>query len=273
MNGTTTGPRRRSRPAGAAQAGSLAGLAEGVVVRGVSLDVWMTLVRSDPGFKPARDAMLRDALGLAVPADVFAQALRVADVETDRQVETDGVDRALADRVDRAVRALVAGGLVAGAPVLREEPGLVTELLAHQHRIALEHPPVPLDPALPDLLAALGEVVPVALTSNTGMLPGVTMRALLGDVGLLEPVRVAVFSDEVGTAKPWPVVFERTLEGLAATVETRGIAPEDVVHVGDNPVADVRGALEAGLRAVLVDDATPTAHVLAVLRDRAVACT
>ncbi|WP_345295894.1 phosphoribosyltransferase family protein, partial [Luteimicrobium xylanilyticum] len=221
--------------------------ATAVPVRAVSLDVWLTLLRSNPRFKAARDAALRSGLGLPVPDDAFSAALRSADVAADRQVEADGRDRGLAERVDLAVAALRRDGLVpAGAgAVLAEAPELVAELVARQRELALELPPVPLHPDLPGLLAELGALVPLAVTSNTGMLPGTTMRALLDAAGLLAPVRVLTFSDELGTGKPSPAIFEATVAGL-------GVPAAAVLHVGDNPVADVRGATGAGLRAALV---------------------
>lgn len=47
-------------------------------------------------------------------------------------------------------------------------------------------------------------------------------------------------ADQVGTAKPHPLMFERALEHT-------GLRPEQVVHVGDHPINDVQGARDAGL--------------------------
>jgi HAD superfamily hydrolase (TIGR01549 family) len=55
-----------------------------------------------------------------------------------------------------------------------------------------------------------------------------------------------VISARVGYSKPHPGIFQRLLELLDA-------APEEVVHVGDNPIADVGGALGLGIRPVLLD--------------------
>ncbi|MGC5167429.1 phosphoribosyltransferase family protein [Luteimicrobium sp. DT211] len=222
-------------------------------VRAVSLDVWLTLLRSNPRFKAARDAALRSALRLPVPDDVFSAALRSADVAADRLVEADGRDRGLAERVDLAVAALRRDGQAgpAAGVALAEAPELVAGLLARQRELALELPPLPLHPDLPALLAALAEHVPLAVTSNTGMLPGTTMRALLDAAGLLAPMGVLTFSDELGTGKPHAAVFAATVAGL-------GVPAGDVLHVGDNPVADVCGALDAGLRAALVGPDEPT---------------
>ena len=51
---------------------------------------------------------------------------------------------------------------------------------------------------------------------------------------------------DVGHAKPRPEIFERA-------VETLGVAPSEILHIGDNERTDVRGALAAGLRAIRLD--------------------
>ena len=251
-------PAAPRRPAGTRSVGTRSiGNRSAGPARAVSLDVWLTLLRSNPRFKAARDAALRSGLGLPVPDDVFSAVLRSADVAADRLVEADGRDRGLAERVELAVAALRRDGYVppGAGVVLGEAPELVAELVGRQRELALELPPLPLHPDLPALLAELGELVPLAVTSNTGMLPGSTMRALLDAVGLLTPMRVLTFSDELGTGKPHAAVFAATVGGL-------GMPAGDVLHVGDNPVADVRGARDAGLRAVLVGPEEPTDALL-----------
>ncbi|MDQ3792189.1 MAG: HAD-IA family hydrolase, partial [Actinomycetota bacterium] len=55
-----------------------------------------------------------------------------------------------------------------------------------------------------------------------------------------------VVSAVSGFEKPDPRLFEEALE-------TSGVGRERAIHVGNDPVADVRGAAEAGIDTVLVD--------------------
>jgi putative hydrolase of the HAD superfamily len=59
-------------------------------------------------------------------------------------------------------------------------------------------------------------------------------------------VRAIVDSAVVGHAKPDPRIFDFALDAL-------GVGPEDVVHIGDTPGADVDGARAAGIEPILVD--------------------
>lgn len=66
---------------------------------------------------------------------------------------------------------------------------------------------------------------------------------MLGLEPLLDEV---VASLEEGVEKPDPKIFEITLERLRAE-------PDECLHVGDNPLDDVQGAMGAGMKAVLLD--------------------
>ncbi len=55
-----------------------------------------------------------------------------------------------------------------------------------------------------------------------------------------------VHAQAVGAAKPDPRMF-------AALAERAGVAPADILHVGDDPFADVDGARRAGVQAVWIN--------------------
>lgn len=62
-------------------------------------------------------------------------------------------------------------------------------------------------------------------------------------IGLAHYFAVSVAAHRMGTAKPDPAIF------LAACDEL-GVAPNEAVYVGDDPLLDVVGAQKAGLQAV-----------------------
>ena len=95
-----------------------------------------------------------------------------------------------------------------------------------------------------DAVAIVRAAVPVALVSDGD--PG-GQRAKLAAVGLADAFDAVVWSDEHGREhrKPSPRPFLRAAELL-------GVAPADVVVIGDRPDKDVLGAHRAGMRAVRV---------------------
>ncbi len=84
----------------------------------------------------------------------------------------------------------------------------------------------------------------LAVVSDAIFTPGRALRELLTGYGLRDHFSAFVFSDEVGCSKPAPEMFRRA-------AELAGCRPEEMVHVGDREHNDIKGAKEAGLRAVL----------------------
>lgn len=224
-------------------------------LQAVSFDVWLTLIRSHPEFKAARAALFHGILTPDASLDDFAQALRASDRVADRESEETGDDVGLGRRVSGALGLLHDGA----AEVLDDLPDdLVATLTARQHDLACTLPPRPLHPDVPRLLSELAEYVPLAITSNTGMLPGSTMRELLDLAGVYAPFSVGTFSNEVGRAKPAPEIFTQTVADL-------GVPAAGIVHVGDNPRADVDGATLAGMRTEHVNQGRPIETIIADL--------
>ncbi|MCA1325322.1 HAD family hydrolase [Herbaspirillum sp. alder98] len=65
----------------------------------------------------------------------------------------------------------------------------------------------------------------------------------LGRIGLAGHFKVSIAAHRFGRAKPDPAIFHAACDAL-------GIAPANTVYVGDDLTLDVRGAQQAGLRAV-----------------------
>ena len=75
---------------------------------------------------------------------------------------------------------------------------------------------------------------------------GTFLKGLLCDLGLEPYFEVIIASADVGCRKPDPAIFELALERM-------GLAPHEVLYVGDNPEADGEGALAAGITPVIID--------------------
>ena len=104
---------------------------------------------------------------------------------------------------------------------------------------------VTLFPDVPDVLPAIRAAgMKTGLITNSGH-PMWMRDVELNSYGLLEYFPDCRFSAaDVGWLKPYPAIFEAALNCL-------GIAPEEAVFVGDEPMADIVGAQSIGMRAVL----------------------
>ncbi len=93
----------------------------------------------------------------------------------------------------------------------------------------------------PDVEPALGSLrerfTVIALTNG---------NASLQRIGIDHFFHAAVSAADAGVAKPHAGIF-------AAAVDHAGVAPDEVLHVGDHPEIDVVGAAEAGLRTAWIN--------------------
>lgn len=108
------------------------------------------------------------------------------------------------------------------------------------------------DDVLPCLSRLRAAGMPVGLVSNSD---GDYQRRKMAAVGLSEFAADAVFSGDIGVAKPDPAIFTVACEQL-------GVHPGRAVYVGDRWTTDVFGALGAGMGAVWLNRthaARPTA--------------
>jgi FMN phosphatase YigB (HAD superfamily) len=115
-------------------------------------------------------------------------------------------------------------------------------------------PPQPDGAALAVLERTHALGLKVGLICNTSITPGTALRRLLREWGLEPLLPVQVYSCELGIRKPAPEIFEEAARRL-------GIAVTAMLHVGDQPVNDVQGALGAGAQAVQVGPALPLQRV------------
>ncbi len=98
----------------------------------------------------------------------------------------------------------------------------------------------------PAAVSTLGELstrkIALAVISNWDR----RLPDILRTLNLIDAFDVVTVSAIEGVEKPAPEIFQRTLDRL-------GVAPASVIHVGDSPLEDYRGAEDAGLEALLID--------------------
>ncbi len=201
-------------------------------VEAVLLDGLGTLVALAPPW-PALVEQLRETHGVELAAAAAERAFR-AEVAYYRAHHHEGRDaEALED-----LRRRCAEVLRAGLPT-EVERALSIEQLTSAMLAALRFTPYP------DALAALEGLrargLALVVVSNWD----VSLPAILHEVGLKGMVDGVVTSAEVGRPKPQRAIFD-------AALALAGSARQRTVHVGDSIEHDVRGALAAGIRPVLL---------------------
>lgn len=204
-----------------------------MTIRAITFDLWSTLLENANGSERRRFRYEAFARETSVPIDDVHKAWRFAAAEFERchreENRTLHADDYLSIMCDRL-----------GVTVSDESATRITEAFA---TAILEFPPVPVDGAL-EAVRAAAERFPLGLISDTGSSPGRVLRRLMDDYGFLDHFQVSVFSDEEGTCKPDPAVFEAAAVAL-------GVPSRETLHIGDLEYSDIAGARAVGAKAAL----------------------
>lgn len=215
------------------------------MIKAVTLDLWGTLLHDSPA---SDERYTRQRLA-GIETILRAAGVKVAFRNLQRAYTESG--RHLAQiwrtRQDVPVRQHVTALLEALEPELpgRLAPRVVEALVHAYSNPALVVPPAVDDSAKTALEELVARDLILCVVSNTMRTPGEVLRKILAHYGLLEPFTVLTFSDECGIRKPDPEIFHLTLRQV-------GVPAEEAVHVGDDPVLDVEGARDAGMRVIQV---------------------
>jgi len=104
---------------------------------------------------------------------------------------------------------------------------------------------IPPDPAVGALLARLARRYRLGIVSNWPL--AITIDRYADAAGWTSHLAATVISERVGTIKPHAAIF-RAAEAALAPAGAPPLAPDTILHVGDDWAADVLGAHAAGWR-------------------------
>lgn len=92
----------------------------------------------------------------------------------------------------------------------------------------------------------------VSLLSNTGFIKGITLRKILKHLMIDQVMDFQLYSDEVRMSKPNPRFFKLMIDTIDRNKHL-SLSPQEIIHIGDNPIADCKGANSAGIQALLIN--------------------
>jgi len=200
-------------------------------IQAIGFDLFNTLITVDA--QALDDALTRltaslVADGLDIDPDRFREEHREAAVEHVLQAREDGLETHNRLWISQALHRL-------GSPLPPEDPRIAKAIEAYFSAF-LESSEI-----IPGTLETLDQLkgrYRLGLLSNFTHAPAA--RAIMARVGLSGCFEVLLISGELGYRKPHP----KTFSALTASLRT---APEATLYIGDDPKADVDGAMASGL--------------------------
>jgi HAD superfamily hydrolase (TIGR01549 family) len=235
-------------------------------VKAITFDLWDTIIHDDsdepkrkaagrPTKKQERRELVYKFLSKheALSRDIVDRVYDTADVAFIKVWKEYHITWAVEERLGIVLKGLK-----------RELPPMeFAELVRLHEEMELEIRP-DIVPGVKEALEQLHGKYKLGIISDAIFSPGRALRQILSDEGLLGLFELFIFSDEMGRSKPDPFVFN-------AAIESFGIKPAELVHVGDREHNDIDGPLNVGARAVLctavIDRGSETTKAVAQFND------
>lgn len=211
-----------------------------------SFDLWLTLIRSNPLFKQQRSRIFHQQYNtLGKPLEEVERIFRQVDVMVNSINETTGKN------IDAEEMYLMVISQVNDNKICLQDID-VQGLYQQMEELVLEYMPIIYCERTVEVLAFLKEHPDCSanLLSNTGFIKGVTLRKVLRHLSIDKYFDFQLYSDEAGLSKPNKAFFQLMLDEVA---KLKTIELKEIVHIGDNPKADIWGADRVGISSLLVN--------------------
>lgn len=213
-----------------------------------SFDLWLTLIKSNPVFKQERARVFyerynRKGKSLEEVSAVFRQV----------DLMVNSINEKTGKNVDAEEMYLMVISIINDFSTDFADID-VDVLYADMEQLIMENMPLVYCGDSLGVLYKLKEsgLSTTSLLSNTGFIRGVTLRKILAELRLDELLDFQLYSDEVRMSKPNAQFFKLMLDTIDRNKHIE-LDLAEVIHIGDNPHADVKGAEALGIKSLLIN--------------------
>lgn len=216
------------------------------VYRHYSFDLWLTLIKSNPLFKQQRSRLFHQQFNTqGKPLAEVEYIFRQVDVMVNSINETTGKN------IDAEEMYLMVISLMNDNKICLQDIDIQT-LYRQMENLLFEYLPVIYCVNTGNVLSYVKaqDNCTLSILSNTGFIKGSTLRKVLKELAIGQYFNFQLYSDEAGLSKPNKAFFQLMLNEVMAL---RPLPLNEIIHIGDNPKADIWGAEMAGINSMLVN--------------------
>ncbi|WP_439479664.1 HAD family hydrolase [Chryseobacterium aquaticum] len=207
-----------------------------------SFDLWLTLIKSHLEFKAKRVELFSSFFDVKKPIDEVAKVVKYYDDLCN------SINEVIGGNVDTfEIYLLILNALEVDVKQLNKDQ--LNQFYQKSEDLFLEYKPVVIFENLHQFFDEIkNQGKTINILSNTGFIKGKTMRKFLISENLDQYIDFHIYSDELNCSKPNPIVFQE----VKNLIKNKDLKMNQILHVGDNPVADYKGAKDFGFNAHLI---------------------
>lgn len=209
----------------------------------LSFDLWLTLIKSNPEFKNKRNLLFKDFFEVDCTIEKVTEVVRYYDVLCNNINEKTGLN------IDTfEIYYLILNALNVNISDIEIEK--LSQFYKETELLFMKFKP---DLIYHRIQLLFKEIVEqektISVLSNTAFIKGVTLRKLISYYELENYFSFQIFSDEAGFSKPNKEIFQLVYNQIEIL---KSVEKKEVLHIGDNIIADYNGAIEFGFDALLI---------------------
>jgi putative hydrolase of the HAD superfamily len=213
-----------------------------------SFDLWLTLIKSNPAFKAERARYFHANFNAArkSPEEVSAIFRKV-------DLMVNAINERTGKNIDAEEMYLMVISIINDYSTAFQDID-IDGLYDQMEVLVLENMPLVYCSDSMGVLRSLKDkdLSSTSLLSNTGFIKGSTLRKILSHLELDQLLDFQLYSDEVRMSKPNLKFFQLMLDTIDRNKHVE-LELHEIIHVGDNPLADVKGAQAVGIKSLLIN--------------------
>lgn len=216
------------------------------MIKHISFDLWLTLIKSHPEFKMKRaEYFCKEFNPFCLSSKEVFEIVKGIDKACDSLNEIKGSKVPAVSMYNRILKKM---GI--NSNYITKE--LTEEIKSVIDKLFLELQPEFLNPTIIPMLTTLKDIgYSLNISSNTGFIEGDIIVETLKNLKIYEYFNFCIFSDEISASKPSNIFFQHVCRDS-------NLDKKEILHIGDNYKADYEGAIKFGFKALHITNSQYT---------------
>lgn len=213
-----------------------------------SFDLWFTLIKSNPEFKKERANYFHDNFNFNNKS--------LLDIETIfRNVDLmcNSINEKTGENISAEEMYLMVLYQINENHKYIDDINL-QELYTAMEKIFFNYPPKIFNFQTIEVLHSIKQLKNTTnILSNTAFIKGCSLRQIINYLGLDLYIDFQIYSDEVNLSKPNEKIYDLLIENIISLNKNTDIDLSEIIHIGDNPISDIKGAENKGIKAFQIN--------------------
>lgn len=216
-----------------------------------SFDMWETLIRGNPEYKTMRMREIHKFV--LIHGGIIADEEMIREAFSRANKFADCINYSTGGSVSSEILySMVLIDLLPEKRFLALKPLEINSLITKLDQLFIQYPPsIYSESTIPVLEELHANDNLLTILSNTSFIKGRILNRVLDNHGILHLFNETYYSDEYNMTKPNPDFF--SLMHMDSPYDM-----DEIIHIGDNPIADGEGATNYGIKSLIINSNSKT---------------